>query len=293
MARLLWLADALRAAGLTVHEYQGWRTRGLESFGPVRGIVCHGTAGSLTSTDEGELRVIAITGSGTASAPIAQLYLSRSGAWWVCASGTCTGVKTGTAGPLAGYSDDAVVQIEAQHASTEPWTRVQYDSYVLGVAALVAHGGWPVSNVVGHYEHQPREKTDPWFDMNRFRSDVAAVMAGDDMANIDQADWDNLRWRNYSTDVAGSDTALGGPAIGQRMWLPPFLKAMDAKLNAIAAKVELDPAELAKIEAAAEKGGKEGALAALATLSPQEIAEAISDEVAADVANLLAARLVS
>lgn len=182
--RLLWLADVLRAAGLPVNEYPGWRDRGLSTFGPIRGIVCHGTAGSWTSSDEGELRVIAITGSGTATAPIANLYLSRSGAWWVVASGTCTGVKTGTAGPLQGYSDDAVVQIEAQHASTEPWTDVQYRSYVRGCAALAAHQATnydvPVARIVGHYEHQPREKTDPWFDMAKFRAEVAAVIEGGD-----------------------------------------------------------------------------------------------------------------
>jgi hypothetical protein len=51
------------------------------------------------------------------------------------------------------------------------------------------------------------------------------------VATINQEDWDNLRWRNYSTDVAGSNTALGGPAIGQELWLPKFLKALDAKVN--------------------------------------------------------------
>lgn len=181
--RLLWLADVLRAAGLTVHEYDGWRTRGLSTLGPVRGVICHGTAGR---TDiQTDLRIIAISGSGTAAAPIAQLVLARDGVWWVVASGTCTGIKTGTAGPLAGWSDDAVVQIEACHAKDEPWTEVQYRSYVRGVAALVAHRepGYdvPVERVVGHYEHQPLEKTDPWFDMATFRRDVAAVLIGDEM----------------------------------------------------------------------------------------------------------------
>lgn len=182
MARQLWMADVLRAAGLTVHEYDGWKTRGLESFGPVLGVVCHGTGGSLKSTDSGETRTIAITGTPSApTVPISQLYLSRSGQWWVIASGTATGVKTGTGGPLRGYSDDAVLQIEAQHHPTEPWTAVQYRSYVVGVAALVRHLGLAVELVIGHSEHQPGEKTDPWFDMNQFRRDVTAVLEGDDM----------------------------------------------------------------------------------------------------------------
>lgn len=185
MARLLWLADCLRAAGLTVHEYPGWRTRGADTFGPVSGIVCHGTGGSSTSTDAAELRVLAETGSTSApEVPIAQLYLSRSGAVWVVASGTATGVKAGEAGPLKGLSDDAVLQIEAQHADDESWTDRQYWAYVRLVAALVAYRepGYAVTvdRVVGHGEHQPSTKTDPWFDMNVFRRNVLAVLNGGD-----------------------------------------------------------------------------------------------------------------
>lgn len=187
--RLLELPAVLRAAGLTVHEWPGWRSHGSDMWGPVRGIICHGTGGRLTSTDEGEINVIAVTGSATApEVPIAQLYQSRSGEWTVIASGRGTGVKTGTAGPLKGYSDGAVLQIEAQHNGSEPWTEVQYRSYVRGVAALVRYLKIPVSMVVGHYEHQPTEKTDPWFDMNRFRADVTEVLIGDDVDERTKAD---------------------------------------------------------------------------------------------------------
>lgn len=181
--RLLWLPEVLRSAGLTVHEYPGWQERGASTFGPVIGGICHGTGGSLTSSDAGELRVLAITGSNSAPAvPISQLYLSRSGAVWVVASGTATGVKTGTGGPLKGHSDDSVLQVEAQHSTNEPWTDVQYNAYVRLWAALCSHSapGYdiPVWRVVGHYEHQPTEKTDPWFDMNQFRQDVTNAMEG-------------------------------------------------------------------------------------------------------------------
>lgn len=174
--RLLWLPSVLRAAGLTVHEYQGWKTRGSESFGPVRGITCHGTAGSVRSTDAGELRTL-VTGSTSAKPPIAQLYLSRSGEVWVVASGTCNHNKTGWGGPNEGYGNDSLLGIEAQHHPAEPWTDVQYRAYVRLVAALVAHraDGYDVTvgRVAGHGEHQPGAKTDPWFDMTKFRRDVA------------------------------------------------------------------------------------------------------------------------
>lgn len=249
--RLLWLADVLRAAGLTVHEYDGWRTRGLESFGPVRGIVCHGTAGSLTSSDAGELRVIAITGSNSATAPIAQLYLSRSGAWWVVASGTCTGVVSGTGGPLEGYSDDAVLQIEAQHAKDEPWSAAQYGSYVRGVAALARHrvSGYevPLAHVIGHYEHQPtgpNTKSDPWFDMNRFRADVAAVLNGGDDV-LSETDKDILLARVEALTLM-KDTLGWSNEKGQEVQIVKAVKDIAAKVAAleIPAPAPVDPTML-------------------------------------------------
>jgi hypothetical protein len=186
--RALWLPAVLRAAGLDVHEVSGWKTRGSDSWGPVRGITCHHTAGSRTSTDEGEIRTL-LNGSSSAPPPIAQLYLSRTGHWHVVASGTCFHNKLGWGGPNEGYGNDALLGIEAQHSGgDEPWTATQYDSYVRGVAALVKHKapGWDVTvaRVAGHKEHQPGAKTDPSFSMPTFRSRVAAAIEGDDGVSV-------------------------------------------------------------------------------------------------------------
>ncbi len=176
--RYTWLADVLRRAGLTVHEVSGWKTRGADSYGPVRGITCHHTAGSKNSTDAGEIKVL-LNGSSSAPPPIAQLYLSRSGDWHVIAAGLCYHNKIGRGGPNEGYGNDALLGIEAQHSGAgESWTSTQYDSYVRGVAALVRHqaSGWNVTvgRVAGHKEHQPGAKSDPTFDMAAFRRAVAA-----------------------------------------------------------------------------------------------------------------------
>lgn len=191
--RVLWLPDVLRAAGLTVHEVPGWRTRGNDSFGPVRGITCHHTAGSRNSTVEGEIRVL-LNGSESAPPPIAQLFLARNGDWHVIASGLCYHNKVGWDGPNEGYGNDALLGIEAQHSGgDEPWTPVQYDSYVRGVAALVRHkaSGWDVSvsRVAGHKEHQPGSKSDPTFNMTAFRTAVAREISDweDDMSAADVA----------------------------------------------------------------------------------------------------------
>jgi hypothetical protein len=184
--RLLWLADVLRAAGLTVHEVSGWRTRGSDNWGPVRGITCHATAGSRTSTDAGEIGTL-LHDSATAPAPIAQLYLSRTGHWHVVASGLCYHNLVGWSGPNKGYGNTGLLGVEAQHSNTtaEPWPDVQYRSYVRGVAALARRLGVPVARIAGHKEHQPggyghsSVKTDPTFNMDQFRRDVAAALAGE------------------------------------------------------------------------------------------------------------------
>ncbi|MEU5946321.1 N-acetylmuramoyl-L-alanine amidase [Micromonospora sp. NPDC047465] len=185
--RLTWLPEVLRAAGLTVHGASGWNERGSSSWGPIEGITIHETRGSRTSTDAGEIRVL-IHGSNSAPPPIAQLYLSRSGEWWVIASGRCNHNLVGWAGPNRGLGNSRLLGIEAQHAAGEAWTARQYDSYVRGVAALVRHLRIPVGRVAGHKEHQPwpapagqtSTKSDPEFDMTKFRRDVAARLTGED-----------------------------------------------------------------------------------------------------------------
>jgi hypothetical protein len=184
--RLLWLPEVLRAAGLTVHEVDGWRDRGSSSWGPIEGIICHATAGSRTSTDAGEINVL-VNGRPGLPGPIAPLYLSRSGAWHVIASGRCNHALVGWAGPLKGWGNSNLLGVEAQHSNTsaEPWSPVQYDSYVRGVAALVRKIGKPVARVAGHKEHQPwpapswttSTKSDPTFDMTRFRAQVSGLLA--------------------------------------------------------------------------------------------------------------------
>ncbi|AVT32083.1 MULTISPECIES: N-acetylmuramoyl-L-alanine amidase [unclassified Plantactinospora] len=200
--RLLWLADVLRSAGLTVHEVGGWRSRGSTSFDP-HGIMCHETRGSLRSTDAGEIHVL-LNGSATAPPPIAQLYLSRTGHWHVIASGRCNHVRVGWAGPFKGVGNSGLVGIEAQHALGEPWTERQYESYVRGVRALRDRTGW---GIAGHKEHQPAGyghpsvKTDPSFNMNQFRRDVAAASSGGENIMPALSDQEQEQLLKYAKDV--------------------------------------------------------------------------------------------
>src|SRR5690554_499132 len=193
--RLLWLPDVLRKAGLTVHEYAGWKSRGYSDFGAdasvgprqLMGVICHATAGSRSSTDAGETRVLWVTGSLSAPAPIAQLYLSRSGEWWVGASGRCNHVafsQVRPTSPLAGAGNSQLIGIEAANDNRgEPWPAVQLDSYQRGVAAICRYMGWEAWRVLGHAEHQfGRANNEPCgIDMSAFRAAVARLIEEDDM----------------------------------------------------------------------------------------------------------------
>ena len=182
--RATWLPSVLQAAGLRVELYDGWEARGSESWGPLKGIVVHATAGRLAR--DVDMRLLWQTGSATAPAPISQLYLERDGTWVVGASGKCNHALTGKAGLLKGVGNSGLIGIEGANDNRgEPWPAAQYDSYTRGVAAICRHMGWTQNNVTGHKEHQPGDKSDPTFDMNSFRAQVAALIASGGTVAID------------------------------------------------------------------------------------------------------------
>ncbi len=179
MARATWLRDVLedlRRQGVPVHYVNGWDTRGSTNFDP-RGIICHDTGGSATSTDAGEINTL-LNGSTSAPAPIAQFYLSRTTGVHLVATGRCNHALTGRAGPLEGLGNTNLIGIEAAANPGRAWPPNQYRWYVLLVAAICRRKGWnPYDNIAAHREHQPREKVDPQgIDMPRFRADIAAAL---------------------------------------------------------------------------------------------------------------------
>jgi hypothetical protein len=178
--RALWLADVLRAGGLAVVEHSGWQTRGFEPWAPQYGIV-HATAAPRTQADEDQVRIVR-DGHSTLAGPIANCCVDRTGRWHVLASGRCNTALTGWAGPAAGLGNTNLLGIEACNDNrTEPWPAVQYEAYARGWAAICARMGWTAGRLVGHKEHQPGDKSDPTFPMDRFRDLVAALLQEDDV----------------------------------------------------------------------------------------------------------------
>jgi N-acetyl-anhydromuramyl-L-alanine amidase AmpD len=180
---LTWLPEVLEDAGLKVAEQPGWRTRGRGDVGPIRGVICHHTAGALT----GNMPSLNLVTNGRAdlSGPLAQLCLGRDGTYFVVAAGRANhagagnwqGITTGNA---------SFIGIEAENTGltsgpkAEPWPAVQMDAYRRGVAAILKKIGADPIMCCGHKEYAlpAGRKPDPTFDMAAFRAAVGAIMGG-------------------------------------------------------------------------------------------------------------------
>ena len=175
---LTWLADVLRAAKLQVVEVPGWKQSGRAEMGPVKGVLCHHTAGPA----KGENPSLALIEKGRPdlAGPLSHLVLGRSGTFYVVAAGRCNHAGEGLwQGIESGNTN--FIGIEAENAGTpkDPWPAVQMDAYARGVAAILKHVGASAIMCAGHKEYAlPKgRKIDPTFDMAAFRKVVAEHMA--------------------------------------------------------------------------------------------------------------------
>lgn len=179
MAKLTWLPDVLKDAGLRVALVPGWETRGRE-VGPIVGVICHHTAGPRTGNMP-SLNTL-INGRPGLPGPLAQLGLGRDGTYFVIAAGKANHAGAGSwKGVTTGNT--SFIGIEAENTGGDndfPWPDVQMDAYRRGVAAILKHIGKAAEFCAGHKEYAlPRgRKPDPKFDMNAFRSSVAAIISG-------------------------------------------------------------------------------------------------------------------
>ena len=84
MAKLTWLPDVLKAAGLKVATVPGWENRGRD-VGPIVGVLCHHTVGPKNGNMP-SLNTL-INGRPDLPGPLAQLGLGRDGTYFVIAAG--------------------------------------------------------------------------------------------------------------------------------------------------------------------------------------------------------------
>lgn len=191
----IWLPDVLRRAGLEVREYPGWRDRGHGDFGAITHVICHHT-GSFGETPRG---IAEHPQLGLCS----QLHLDRNGVYTMCGAGIAWHAGVGAyPGLPTNNANQVTIGIEAANdGGGKPglphrasWSDAQYNAYVRGVAAILAHLGLPATRAIGHKEWAgpAQGKWDPGaIDMNTFRRDVQAVLDGNTLTS--EGD-DNVSW---------------------------------------------------------------------------------------------------
>lgn len=167
------LADVVRAAGLTVVEVDGWRTRGHGPMRGVRGIVCHHTGTSARASGTMPTLRVLRDGYKGLPGPLSQLGLGRDGTVYIIAAGRC--YHAGPADSLS-YTNSYAIGIEAEHpGGNTTWPPAQRAAYVRLCRALAEH--YRTLPPRGHKEIAVPygRKTDPNFDMAAFRSEVAST----------------------------------------------------------------------------------------------------------------------
>ena len=177
---LIWLPKVLKDAGLKVSEVPGWKTRGKNNVGPIKGVVCHHTVGRPTGNMP-SLNLL-ITGTSNVPGPLSQLGLGRDGTFFVVAAGRANHAGKGKwQGIRSGNTNFIGIEGENTGLRTDfPWPEVQMDAYRRGVAAVLAHINARPIMCCGHKEYglPAGRKIDPLFDMNVFRMNVGAIMDG-------------------------------------------------------------------------------------------------------------------
>lgn len=175
----VWLADVVRAEGLTTVEYPGWRERGHGDFRDIRGVMVH-----HTGADRASAASIA-DGRPDLAGPLSQLHIARDGTVTVVAAGVAWHAGIGMYPWLpTNMANWHMIGIECANNGTSPdaphryhWPDEQYLALVGCCAAIHRRLGQPAGRTIGHKEYAGRAqgKWDPGaIDMDRLRADIQA-----------------------------------------------------------------------------------------------------------------------
>ena len=180
------LGDALRAAGLTVRELPGWKTRG-QTDGPFtpRGVMWHHDASAPGDSPGVPQYMANLANNG------AQLWVDRYGVWHLVAAGRMwhAGSGGGWGRIPAGAGNTYSVGIETDHTTGEAWPTVQVSSLRRGTAVLLLLLGANAGDALcGHKEYRTTNPDPDGLSMADERRAVADLMTNpqqeDDMANF-------------------------------------------------------------------------------------------------------------
>jgi N-acetyl-anhydromuramyl-L-alanine amidase AmpD len=169
----------LRAEGVDLVEYPGWRTRGHGDFKDIRGVMVH-----HTGSDNATAASIA-DGRPDLPGPLSQLHIARNGTVTVVAVGVAWHAGVGMYPWLPpNMGNWHMIGIECANSGTSPtaphrenWPDAQYFALVRCCAAINRRLAQNSTRTIGHKEYAGRAqgKWDPGaIDMDILRADIQA-----------------------------------------------------------------------------------------------------------------------
>ncbi|MFE6819417.1 peptidoglycan-binding protein [Streptomyces sp. NPDC057677] len=186
------LLAALRGAGLTVVEHDGWRTHNRNHkgpFGPVHGVMIHHTVTKGTTT------TVRICHDGYAGlpGPLCHGVIAKNGVVHLLSAGRANHAGSGDGDVLQAVTDERPLPVDDE-ADTDgnryfygfecenlgdgkdPWPKVQLEAIAKASAAVCRAYGWGERSVIGHLEWQPGKSDPRGFPMDSMRTRVAALL---------------------------------------------------------------------------------------------------------------------
>lgn len=241
-------ADWLRAIGLVVVEYDGWKTRARSSGGfahPPLGIQWHHTASSTSPVSDARWQA-----EGSDDAPIGNMTIMRDGAVWLIAAGAAN--TAGTGGPVTlsrgtvpadqGNSTTWAIEV-ANNGVGEPWPQVQIDAYFAASNELNRRFGNEPGDVFTHAIGEG----DGWTDRKIDPATAAAVQGPWRPRSVSSAGtWSLADIRAEAARRAGAPTPPPDPG-DDDMTDDQFRQLMDA-IGTTNARLQSIVEDLNKIE---------------------------------------------
>lgn len=208
------LARVARKTGYPVVEVPGWETRTRpQLMSDVRTITCHHTANGGAKGDYPSYDTVLHGRGADLPGPLAQYGIGRSGTIYVFAAGSANHAGVSRS---VDYEKPHAIGIEAEAVGVPgaagDWPEVQMDAYAKLCRALIDEFGLKVADVLGHKEtcSPVGRKTDPSFDMQKFRTRVAAVKLGSKPVAPQDQESDDVSFKDLHTVTDADAKAYGG-----------------------------------------------------------------------------------
>lgn len=181
-----------------VKYYPGWDTRGRPGdFSDMRGVVIHHTGSDAGQSDD-YLAFLFKTGrpADGIPGPLCHSAADMDGDLWIGSAGRANHAGKGSGAVLAEITDESykgysvelkpgpdntdgnahLYGCEVRYDGGQPMTPKQYDAALRWAAAVCDFNGWSALSIIGHREWTSRKNDPGHCPMNKFRSDVAALL---------------------------------------------------------------------------------------------------------------------